>query len=435
MPNNVITWNVFYKTIKADAWPDCDNETDFHLLPEVIKSEIISDFEYFDGKFLVTEQLKTNTAFCILPFIHLYINESNNLHTCCHGSPIKEHDSSFDFYNDTNFELIRTRMKDGIQDDHCGACYQLEDNGGESVRIRNTIEWANKLQLRDINTVETKLRYYDIRNDNLCNLACRTCRPEASSQLEKEYKKLNWKTRGNINKSTLTQIIDYDTVEEVYIAGGEPMIMPEFTKFLVTAIAQNRTDIRLIIITNITKVNHNILSLLSQFDTVSVTISLDGYDSVNEYIRWPFNWSIVEKNIKLLTKLTSNISVNVTVSIYNITRLHELVTFLETVLPVPATILLNTASDGVYCPFIYPNKNLVIQRLELLKQTHSYIHEYYFANKVDYLINMVMKTEVDLIKLSKFFDYNDALDASRNINLIDYIPELEECRKYITKQI
>ena len=33
--------------------------------------------------------------------------------------------------------------------------------------------------------------------------------------------------------------------------------------------------------------------------------------------------------------------------------------------------------------------------------------------------------------LKTFFEFNDTLDKSRNIKLVDYIPELEECRKLI----
>jgi hypothetical protein len=38
---------------------------------------------------------------------------------------------------------------------------------------------------------------------------------------------------------------------------------------------------------------------------------------------------------------------------------------------------------------------------------------------------------VDLEKLGKFFRFNDLLDESRCVKLEEYIPELEECRKYL----
>jgi hypothetical protein len=47
---------------------------------------------------------------------------------------------------------------------------------------------------------------------------------------------------------------------------------------------------------------------------------------------------------------------------------------------------------------------------------------------------MLDKVDFDKQELENFFYYNDLLDSNRKIKLQDYIPELEECRKLITKQ-
>jgi sulfatase maturation enzyme AslB (radical SAM superfamily) len=244
---------------------------------------------------------------------------------------------------------------------------------------------------------------------------------------------LNWSFKPNTNRAKLSEVIDYNTVDKVYIAGGEPTLMPEFAKFLTRAIEHDRTDIDLTIITNTTNVNKNILNLLEQFTNISFTMSLDGYGPVNRYIRWPSDWATIENNIAKLKQLTSKIFVNVTVSVYNITKLYELVIFLERVLPDPPTILLNQASGDFHQPFNFPNKSLAIERLEMLKQTLSYNREPLFKDKVDYFIEMTAKAVFDKRQLKRFFEYNDALDNHRGIKLKDYIPELEECRNLVTK--
>ena len=425
-------WQEFYNTIKADEWPDCPTESDFYNLPTDIKQECMDNFGYVPGIYSIKDQLTKNKSFCIMPFIHLYINEYNQLGPCCLGTPIKTHSQNFDFYDDKDLARIRQAMQAGIRVKECSSCYEVEDHGADSGRIRNTTDWAVKLKATDLNQTETRLRYYDIRNDNLCNLACRTCHPGASTQLEKEYKELKWKVKPNSTEFKLSETIDYDTVECVYVAGGEPTLMPEFAKFLTTAIEKNRTDIALTIITNTTNVNKNILNLLSNFRNISFTLSLDGYGPVNRYIRWPSDWDTIVKNIEKLKTITDNISVNVTVSIYNITKLYELVCFLESALPEPPTILLNQAAGAYNVPFNFPDKELAVSRLELLKNTKSYHKESFFKEKVDYFIDMTTNAlAMNNKDLAGFFQYNDALDNLRGVRLIDYIPELDACRRYL----
>ena len=172
------------------------------------------------------------------------------------------------------------------------------------------------------------------------------------------------------------------------------------------------------------------------FPKKEFVVSLDGYDQINKYIRWPSNWKSIIANIKKLYSITPKISFSVTVSMWNVTNLSQLISFLNTEFNRPI-IFLNEAvrgGDDYSSPFNFPNKKLALDDLNSMK-TYSNYNVDIFKNKLDYFISNIEKTEIDLIELAKFFAYNDALDKSRNVKLIDYIPELEACRSYITKQI
>jgi sulfatase maturation enzyme AslB (radical SAM superfamily) len=217
--------------------------------------------------------------------------------------------------------------------------------------------------------------------------------------------------------------------------------MPEFKKFLQRAIASQRTDIELQIITNATNLNAEYCELLGHFKNVNVTVSVDGFDQVNRYIRWPSNWATMVENIHRLHTITPHISFNVTVSMWNVTRLKELIDFLDAEFNVPI-ILMNPAvpipankKDINTSPFNFPDRGLAVKRLLELKETTSYKQEKYFRGQVEFLINGANTTECNLNDLKIFFEYNDQLDNSRNVQLKDYIPELEQCRDKITKQI
>ena len=85
-------------------------------------------------------------------------------------------------------QAVRNKMLIGERTDHCKNCYEYEDSGADSSRIRETNDWMQFLNLENLDDVTAELVYYDIRNDNLCNLSCRMCSPQFSSQLEKEFK-------------------------------------------------------------------------------------------------------------------------------------------------------------------------------------------------------------------------------------------------------
>ena len=431
------SWIDFYNTIKADEWPDCQNEDDFDLLPEEIKSECINNYNYVPGSFNLKSQisnlLETNKSFCVLPFVHLFVNETNDIAYCCHAKFLKKHTPNFDFIEDDDYNDVRTKMKQGTKvPKFCNTCYEVEKHNGESYRMLATKEWLTKLQTSDVDKIDSKLVYYDVRNDSLCNLNCRMCDPKSSTQLQKEYKEIGIPFNINYNKSKLNEIVNYDTVEKIYIAGGEPTIMPEVSKLLTKCIENNRTDLDLTLLTNGTNVNSKFESLLRQLTNVNLTLSIDGYDEVNRYIRWPSDWKTITNNIEKLKQITPRICVNVTVSILNITRLYELVKFLESVLPNPPTIILNECMVGIndyYVPFNFPNNNLALDKLSLLKETYSYKNEDYFKNKVDYFLNVFQQNTSNIDTLRNFFIFNDKLDNHRGIYLRDVIPELEQFRK------
>ena len=55
--------------------------------------------------------LKENRAFCILPFIHLHVNENNDVKPCCLGglNGITKYTKDFDFNNSPQLEEIRQK--------------------------------------------------------------------------------------------------------------------------------------------------------------------------------------------------------------------------------------------------------------------------------------------------------------------------------------
>jgi len=376
---------------------------------------------------MIDKLLQQNSYFCMMPFVHLHVNENDWIKPCCYGDGIKQYPAGFDYATDPDFQRIRQDMLAGQPVRECQNCYRVESGGGESYRQRDSIEWWSKLNVTALSDVAPEIKYYDIRNDNTCNLSCRMCHPGASSQLVKEYRRIGWTVLDTSREVKLSEIVDYSTVEKVMVAGGEPTIMPEFQTFLTRALEHNRQDIELMIITNATNVNPRVFELLKSFTNVQFTVSIDGYDQVNRYIRWPSDWATLTANIHRLRTITEHVCFNVCVSIWNISNLSHLVKFLDSEYNTPV-ILFNEAMNplpGVeVSPFLFPNKELALADLELCKQSRNYEIDDFFRNKIEYLIAGVQNSQLDIEKLAQFFVYNDQLDASRGIKLEDYIPAL-----------
>jgi len=383
--------------------------------------------------------LKQNKAFCILPFIHIHVSEKNNIKLCClaeDNMELNKYTEDFDFANDPDYQDVRAKLLAGERIPHCTKCYELEDGGAESTRIRDTEEWIAKLNVVKPEDLQSELIYYDIRNDNLCNLSCRMCNPQFSSQLAKEYKTIGWAEWPPEPRSFgFNSVVDMATVQKIYVAGGEPSLMPEFRTFLKRAIDAGRTDIDIRISTNTTNLNKEYRDLLSHFSNLNIICSIDAYDQVNKYIRWPADWPTLVENIKGLYEITPNVSFNVTVSIWNISRLSKLIDFFDSNFERPV-ILLNQVTHPPEQKFeTFPNKALALADLERVKLSRSYKTDQLagFKSKVDYFIKVLEKATVNLDNLQKFFKYNDALDQSRGVKLADYIPELERARSLIKK--
>jgi hypothetical protein len=88
---------------------------------------------------------------------------------------------------------------------------------------------------------------------------------------------------------------------------------------------------------------------------------------------------------------------------------------------------------GFQSAYNHPNHDLVVESMAKCKQTRMYYTDGK-SNKtaIDSLYDYYSKRPAcDLVELKNFFLYNDQLDHARNSRLGDYIPELEECRKYI----
>jgi len=117
-----------------------------------------------------------------------------------------------------------------------------------------------------------------------------------------------------------------DTLERLYITGGEPLInerVAEILEYLVDTGAASRIHLELS--TNCTSVDARYIERIKKFRRVELLLSLDAVGSTYEYIRYPARWSVVDANVRKL-KYEHGLVCKVppVVQVYNILGLVDL---------------------------------------------------------------------------------------------------------------
>jgi hypothetical protein len=178
---------------------------------------------------------------------------------------------------------------------------------------------------------------------NYCNLKCRTCGSDLSTTwedddaiLSKHYKERKVTKINNIEKEWSAE--DFSNIEEIKFTGGEPMLHPNFIKVLDILISSGRANlITLDIFTNASWVPRDkVISRLNQFGKILINLSVDGVGKVNDYIRYPSEWSVVDESVKEWLTLEKNNTFVVPerkyivkwvpcISIYNVWHFHVMI--------------------------------------------------------------------------------------------------------------
>lgn len=377
--------------------------------------------------------VKNNKSFCIFPFIELLTDNGNTTVCCRSDTPVRLITELEDFATDVEYQKIRHAMLEGTSiPKHCSACYKLEDQNIQSARQEETVEWAMRLGLTDVEDLKTITNpvYYEVRPSNTCNIMCRMCIPKFSSLIEKEQKELGILPADYTEQYSNFDIVQVANIEKLYVAGGEPTAMPDFYEFLRKCIKQQTTNFEFFVNTNAVKISSLVLDLGKQFSNLQYIISIDGFKQANDYTRWRSEWNTVINNAHKLQNNGHKIHFNTTLSLYTVFDYHKLVQFLQA--EFPDCLIHGQYADG-YSPFVFNYSQDQIDNLGSICNTKIYADNQLFRSFIDGTINSAKQSQTDVESLSKFFIYNDRLDGSRNSVLNNYIPALENLRFYVDK--
>ena len=322
----------------------------------------------------VIEQKTGSNTFCALPWIHVATRPNGDARLCCGsnasqatngimdaGLVKKENGQPANFgretlqsaWNNDYMRSVRTTMLEGKIPASCNKCFEEEHNGIASKRIWETYYWYNEgLDLEQLvtdtsidGTVPPIIRYLDLRLGHTCNLKCVMCSPHDSSRWTQDYDKLISKTRSPI----ILQQINWDkdkfdnqwyekpelweeifeqipNIQQLYFAGGEPLMIKEHRRFLEEIIRRGYADkITVRYNSNGVLVDDKIIKIWSKFKEVRFAFSIDALTERNHYIRYPVSWDETVAALKKLDNTPDNIKVGIAcaVQVFNIKHIID----------------------------------------------------------------------------------------------------------------
>ena len=314
---------------------------------------------------------KPSDTWCILPWVHLSTRPDGSVRVCCtanassvgptndkehggqvgiikdeEGRPSNLNVSDFQtVWNSTYMKNVRKQMLAGEKPPSCIKCYKEEASGHRSKRQWETEYWSQRTDvdklLADTNEdgeVPANLAYIDLRFGTKCQLACVMCSPHDSSGWVKDYKAIfpavkndslkeimGWDNKGSTNGSSYNwhkqnpvfweQFYEQmPSMQQIYFAGGESLIIDEHYKILEHAIEMGYAkDLELRYNSNGVEWREDLFEMWKEFKLVRFHYSIDSIKEMNDYIRYPSEWSRQEEVFHILDTQTSD-NVEITIA-------------------------------------------------------------------------------------------------------------------------
>ena len=310
---------------------------------------------YFIEHDKLTEQewhrLTQSDTFCMLPWMHMHAFPDGRAYPCCladYWHPVGDlrKNTMAEIWNQDAYKTMRKNMLEEKSCKECTKCYEQERHGAFSMRNDSNRNYGHLIKETNNTHADGKhpdfrIRYWDVRFSNLCNFSCRSCGPIFSSNWYNDHVKLyNRKpdvlgremlrveyTTGNEDDMIAQMMPHIPHLEQVYFAGGEPLIMKEHYFLLEKLIEAGKTDIRLQYNTNFSELrfkDKHVFDYWRHFKNVSVGASLDGMGAQAELVRRGTDWKQTVENRERMIQEVPHVDFYVSSTVSAMNVLHVL---------------------------------------------------------------------------------------------------------------
>lgn len=380
---------------------------------------------------------------CPYPFVHQQIQPDGEIRFCCAARPNSNQDARgniyfvtkdklIDAWNSDSIKKLRLELINGEKPECCSYCWIRENESntdGASMRleyIRNVVpvgKILDRISYAKENNGELNQKPYDfqVMTGNLCNLSCKMCTPQYSTNFSKYFlgkgivklgditfnknsnrfeiyeqhynKTYDWPVKRPL-KETFSDY--FDSIQEIFFLGGEPTLLDgtvEFLEYLKEHNLSNKILVRFS--TNGTNINQRLLQSLEKFEQIHINVSLDGMDEIAYIQRTPSDWKQLKLNLDKLMHWANLKSGRITSvhSVMTSLNFHHLLDFWiylsDEYQNLSVSVMEIAENDDNFPISLVPNKiaKLVKEKFENLKNNLKYKNLNHALLQVENILN------------------------------------------------
>jgi radical SAM protein with 4Fe4S-binding SPASM domain len=277
-----------------------------------------------------------NKSFCPLPWTGFIVHQNGDVRNCVLSKSkignLKDN-SIQEIVSGEKNNAIKKQMLSDTKPKNCVGCYQLEENKNSFDIISQRIYYLKELKSVDPTLYDSvnnfNLHTVDLRWTNQCNQACVYCGPHNSSMWAKEIGGEDLMDQEKKQQLKEYVFANVKNLKNVYLAGGEPLLMNENREFLELLMKEN-PNVTLRVNTNLSAIETKVGQLIKEFKNVHWIVSVESTGTAYDYIRYGGSWNTFCNNLKELKKTTDHkISFNMLYFVLNYIKLFDCVDFLR----------------------------------------------------------------------------------------------------------
>jgi len=298
--------------------------------------------------------MPNSKIFCSAPWYELQIYWDGGLGFCCQEAHRIYPESAAQTYNVKNMSIqqwmdeqpmrqVRQSMFGDQPLSICKRCYIDETLGPTSRRHKSNQKSVIFTRTAFDKSFEQSTGHqkfqYSLKNQgasphmpidlhidlgNYCNLSCKMCKPEASSQIASQYVKwgiesaqrfvgTDWTRDQAVWERVLMELASIPKLNNIHFMGGETLITERFEDFLDFMIAHGRTDLNLSFVTNGTIYKPQLIEKLQLFQRIGIEVSIESLDATNSYQRQGTDQQKLMENLRSYVAICDGSKISLTI--------------------------------------------------------------------------------------------------------------------------